>query len=399
MAKDRRNSKDDQGGQVTRTFELDDLPHQFDAIVRMLDTLRWRFPKFRANLFCVPTTMTERQKDELASRSWVRMYPHGFEHRRGECRRGRHRVKRWGPLLDAIAADDRWGRVFKAPWHGYSWRMLKMLHQRGFASASTHYAGWPLPMPAHWRTWNLHAQKCLSPSWSHIEAHPPDNIHYALSWQAMDRWSARWSQDDDWAFVEDLLRPALVKANLGCGPHVWDGWYNLDPRAEIDSRIIRWSFDEMIPIPANQADIVFTSHVFNYVADEKYEEALVDIWRVLRPGGVLRMSEDATDSGYVWRRPGQGSRGTGEIQSLPTRERLVEALRRVGFQVFDATPESTRSPHKDVLKGNSRSRRYQLGHKYYLEAVKEIEVDVSRPLVGKRSDPRATRRGRWKLPG
>jgi predicted SAM-dependent methyltransferase len=203
-----------------------------------------------------------------------------------------------------------------------------------------------------------------------------------ISRKNVSRWSRHWSKDDEWLFAEDLVRPALLKLNLGCGEHVLDGWANLDPRSDLDASIIKWDFSKPIPFGECKADVALTSHVFNYVQENTYENALLDIWRVLRPGGILRMAEDRTDNGYIWRMPGQRARGTGVIRSLPTKEKIVHALKKVGFEVHDAEPGKTMSPHKDILKGDTRPRRYKRGHKFYIEAVKAVSVQAqTRPRL------------------
>jgi len=212
----------------------------------------------------------------------------------------------------------------------------------------------------------------------------------------VDRWTKYWSPDDKWEFIEDHMRPACLKLNLGCGETLLDGWTGLDPRNYLDERIIEWDFSRHIPFAEWTADAVMTSHVFNYIAEEDYATALLDIWRVLRPGGVLRMAEDCTDSGYVWRDIGQPARGTGEIKSLPTKTKIVAALKRVGFEVHEGELDETLSPHKDILNYNSRYRRYRLGHKFYIEAVKSLVLREKRAL--RMSDKRRKRDGTYVLP-
>jgi SAM-dependent methyltransferase len=216
-----------------------------------------------------------------------------------------------------------------------------------------------------------------------------------LSGFIFERFRKSLRRQDRWLSIAEASRPCCLKLNLGSGSSVLPGWTNLDPR-RVHPSIVRWSFDELIPFGDNKADVVFTSHVFNYVDESRYVECLLDIWRVLRPGGVLRLSEDRTDNGYIWRRPGR-KHATGVLRSLPTREKIERALRAVGFTIFEVSDETTVSPHTDVLLGNSRERRYRLGHKFYLEAVKLIHI----PHLGRTVDfdPRAPkRRGRYRLP-
>ena len=395
---------------VGRVFEYDDYPRDKERLLATLDKLNSRYRHFKANVFAIPKEMTPGDFAEIERRShFVRLYPHGFKHAKGECRYRDH-FRRYFRLLDRMAADSRWGKVFKAPWHGISGTMAQALHDRGFAFACRAYVDFPLPVPGDWQAWNIETaeyQARCDGSYDHsrfIEAHPVyESARMVraklteISRSNLRKWQRPWSRSRDrWMFVDDMLKPACVKLHLGCGGHVWDGWINLDPRHEIDPRIVDWDFTRQIPVSDCKADVVFTSHVFNYVAEDKYDEALLDIWRVLRPGGVLRMAEDRTDNGYVWRRPGQQARGTGIIRSLPTKQKIYASLTRVGFEIHDAVPGETLSPHKDVLAGDSRARRYNRGHKFYVEAVKRVHhYSVSRV---RKTDTRARPFRRYVLP-
>jgi predicted SAM-dependent methyltransferase len=310
--------------------------------------------------------------------------------------------------MEKIKGDARWGDVFKAPWNGYCRDFLWMLYQTGMSPAVTNLVDFPMPMPAEWKVWShrcaLLARDCSGEAkhkGHYLVSHPmyrPKRRAGARRSEISPRnirwWKKGWNEDTDWAFCEDLLRPALLKLHLGCGTHVFDGWANLDPRSNLHPDIINWDYSRLIPFSDNKADICLTSHTFNYIEESFYEEALLDIWRVLRPGGILRMQEDRTDSGYIWRYPGQGSRNTGEIKSLPTKERIWEALENVGFKVYTSSPGETKSPHKDVIQGDSRLRRYRWGQKFFIEAVKDENINLSKVRM---TDRRATVDGRYTL--
>ena len=391
---------------LPRTFEYDDYPRDGERLLALLDGWRVRFPGFRANVFAIPSEMTDNAWASLLTRrDWLRVYPHGFRHRRGECReagvwRGCLRE------LNSIATDDRWWWVFKAPWYGYSGEFVEELTARGFAVAFKSLAGFPDVIPSGWRGWCYrdadYAGALAGDLYRHLVAHPVYDggghgkaRNSEISPRHAAKWSAGWLDSDRWAFVDELVGGVLCKVHLGCGEHVWPGWLNLDPREF--AGVVAWDWTRQIPLGSNRADVVFSSHCLAYCDEERYVDAALDVWRVLRPGGVWRLSDDDGDSGYVWRRPGQDARGTGEIRSVCTFTKVVEALRRVGFELRHAAAGSTTSPHKDVLRGDSRSMRSRRGQKFYLEAVKCIEIkNLARDVP---SDPRAVRFGRYRLPG
>ena len=389
------------------TFEYDDYPRGARLLLRRCDRWARRFPNFKCNVFAIPNEMTKRWFREIEVRPYMRLYPHGFDHQKGECR-GRRVTRRQKDQLRKLAEDPRWGKVFKAPHHGMSPRFISTLIRLDFIPCISNLNGMPFPIPRNWQWWCRRDAIAESGQWGdwrsgmNVEAHPVYNSLFApsarrtqISLRNCHWWSRMWEEDSQWDWVEDRAVRARKLVHLGCGPHVWRGWMNLDPRTSIDPRIRYWTWDQQIPLSDNKADIVFSSHTLNYMPEDKYEEAFLEIWRVLRPGGIYRLAEDRSESGYVWRQPGQRSRGTGTLRSCPSQERAIEALKRVGFTVYTSSPGITRSPHESVLKGDSRRRRWVKGQKYYAEAIKEIDIDMGRVRM---YDKRATRRGRYRLP-
>ncbi len=371
---------------MKRTLELDDIPWNLEKCLARLDAIKDVYPGFKCSVFAIPAEMTDDVwRDLLYRKEWIEVCPHGFTHDKRECRTPGMYIPHL-KMLEDIAEDERWTKLYKAPWYGYDSWFMQELVDRGFAICLKDMFGAPLPVPKKWKSWNIRNTEAArviageGDDRQHQVIHPEYETYRAANYfrsgltrRNVRRWKESWGKDDEWQFVSELVRPAALKLNLGCGPQVWDGWTCLDPRAEeLGQGVIQWDFSKQLPFAPNQADAVFTSHVFAYVDEEKYTEALLEIWRVLRPLGVLRMSEDETDSGYVWRRPGQPARGTGEIKSLPTRSKICGALAAVGFEIHPAGPGVTVSPHKDVLLGDGRERRYRLGHKFYVEGVKKI---------------------------
>lgn len=370
---------------MLRTFEFDDYPMSGPRLIRLLDATKERFPNFKASVFCIPSAMTEKHwKPLLKRRDWIEPCPHGINHQRRECRVREIYTLRlhW---LDVIAAEKRYVPLFKAPWHGLDLTFIKLLRERGMDFCCTNLT-YRVPMPTpDWMCWNIKDARMRTPGTGiHCETHaiiPGRHRKHNRRHQQIDRNNFRrlretWSEGDRWEFVSTLMRPMLKKIYLGCGPHVADDWDCLDNRTDVDPRIQRWEAPDPLPFIENRADIVLTSHLFNYLEDGWYVDFCREIYRVLRPGGVARLAEDATDSGYVWRSPGQSARQTGTIRSLPTKRKLVRALRRVGFRVRLARPGRTQSPH-DVCQFDTRQMRWEKGHKYYLEGVKpDVEISV-----------------------
>lgn len=408
------------------TFEYDDFPRDAAHTLAFLDAAKTEFPGFRASLFCIPAEMTAADWKEIdARREWVEACPHGFLHERGECHSRKWREREH--LLNQItneAGRGMWAWLFRAPWSSYCRSFIDALAFRGFAVAVESLKGLSSPAPADVRVWQT-----ADGRWEkgfgenaialHFLGHPryDDPVRRVKSrktelsekrianllcyWRAARAVAqGRLEGDLRWEFVSRLTRPARLKISLGCGRHVWDDWACLD-HLPMDTRVVPWKWPQPIPFAECSADIIFTSHFLNYLsADEgggEYESLFLDCWRVLREGGVLRVSEDETASGRSWAPPGSCRGGQGVIKSEPSRRRVLDALMRVGFAVRDASPGETCSPCKDVLRGDSRNRLWVRGQKFYLEGIKRIKL----PPHGKRlahHDCRRTKKGRYVLP-
>lgn len=80
--------------------------------------------------------------------------------------------------------------------------------------------------------------------------------------------------------------PRLV--NVGCGRTVHSAWVNLDlvPSAP---GVVKHNLCFGLPFHDNEVDGVYHSHVLEHLHPEQGERMLQECFRVLRPGGVLRI--------------------------------------------------------------------------------------------------------------
>lgn len=72
-----------------------------------------------------------------------------------------------------------------------------------------------------------------------------------------------------------------LKLNLGCGSNKLDGWQNFD--AELD-------IARALPFPDGAAAFIFIEHCVEHVSLYQVIDFLKECWRVLQPGGVLRIA-------------------------------------------------------------------------------------------------------------
>ena len=112
------------------------------------------------------------------------------------------------------------------------------------------------------------------------------------------------------------------KVNLGCGLHCSSGWLNIDGSLTsllgtnmtllnkviykvagssayysfndfnevIKNKKLYWrDLTDKIPLTDNSIDIVFSSHFLEHLTKTKGEQFLNDIYRIMKPGGLVRI--------------------------------------------------------------------------------------------------------------
>lgn len=387
---------------MRRIWEHDDWPRVGEHTLRVFDDLHMRFPNFRVTMFSIPSEMTKPHFADVERRAdWMRLGVHGFYHDKAECREPTT-WRQYLPMLDKMAGDGRWSKIFKAPWHGIDPDFAVELAARGFTVCVKTIPFFPFPMPGDIQC------SCLHDFWIAsgrdnsvaVESHPVyDNPRYfkaaesELSEKNLAVMSRGWTEDDEFLFSEDIARPICLKVNIGCGRHDFGAeWQSLDNQQWHDSVTVWDMLTCRMPWGDNKADAVVMSHALAHLPEAKFRDFFGDVFRVLRPGAVFRFAENDTASGYVWRRPGEAARGNGTIRSLPTKAGVIEAMRSVGFAVVEARPCETRSPHKDVLKVDGRFRRWEKGHTFCVEAIKAISTpDITRASHRRPAEPRNLR--------
>ncbi|WP_162254781.1 methyltransferase domain-containing protein [Phycicoccus sp. Root563] len=78
------------------------------------------------------------------------------------------------------------------------------------------------------------------------------------------------------------------RAHLGCGPHVFDGWANLDLGG--GTGVVSYDLTARLPFGDSTLSRVYTEHFIEHVSRAKGARFLRECARVLAPGGILRVS-------------------------------------------------------------------------------------------------------------
>lgn len=80
----------------------------------------------------------------------------------------------------------------------------------------------------------------------------------------------------------------MIKLNLGSGPNTLEGFANFDPS-------MGWRFEDGLPYGDGEVDAITISHATMYVPIAAWPAMFAELARVLKPGGIVRITEDATD--------------------------------------------------------------------------------------------------------
>ena len=88
----------------------------------------------------------------------------------------------------------------------------------------------------------------------------------------------------------DIQSDASKKlVNLGCGHRFHGEWINLDLNAH-SPNVRKWDITKGLPFADGEIDAVYHSHVLEHLEPEVARALLRECFRVLRPGGTLRIA-------------------------------------------------------------------------------------------------------------
>ncbi len=173
--------------------------------------------------------------------------------------------------------------------------------------------------------------------------------------------------------------------HIGCGLNVLLGWVNLD-LPDVDIRA-------PLPWDSGSVDALFLEHVIEHVSPSDAFRFMREAWRVLKGGGILRLSfpdvvrisKTATPA-YIqflvdnsW---GDGSRGS-PVESIIVNHghlgvwcesSMKVVLESLGFEVAVATPGSSNVPYMNCLErhGDRIGHDFNLIETCCLEAIKLV---------------------------
>ena len=154
----------------------------------------------------------------------------------------------------------------------------------------------------------------------------------------------------------------MLKLNLGCGAFPKESFINLDSRGDL-SRIFHerhakgdgpayvieeWSFIDDLLYDSGTVDAVTESHALMYLRPEDYVDLFTEIHRVLKPGGIFRITEDNCE------RPVEELKLDGLPWGTPasvTGPKMMRAeLEKVFTIVIDVAPDKTSYVDQSLIR-------------------------------------------------
>jgi len=100
----------------------------------------------------------------------------------------------------------------------------------------------------------------------------------------------------------------MVYVQYGCGSSAPEGWLNFDAslkerlgiRGKVFPRKVRYGdIVRGLPIKDGTAKAVYASHILEHLTRADFETALRNTWRILIPGGTLRLIMPDLETGAV----------------------------------------------------------------------------------------------------
>jgi Methyltransferase domain len=152
----------------------------------------------------------------------------------------------------------------------------------------------------------------------------------------------------------------VTRLNLGCGPRTINSYDNLDKN---DSG---WRWENGLgQYPEASVECATSSHTLMYVSPHDWPHIFSEVYRVLIPGGVWRITEDETDEPESNKFGGHVSRGGFKVHRTGL-VRMTPYFWDAGFKVYEVGPGETRFTDSSILQDWYRG----IADSFFLEGVK-----------------------------
>ena len=322
-------------------FNIDDFCDRDWPIMDHLFALKKRYPNFKVTLFTIPFKISREHLLEAKSTGWIELAVHGFTHIPKEML-----VLNREEIVKGFSTIDfsLFTRGFRAPY----W----LLNEEVIECCNL------------FKMWvALHHTK-NDGSWKNLCQH---GYYYPRDTENLECWYAhtydiknelagllkKWEPDREFAFVSEAIQK-IIKLNFGIGYHPIAGFINLEFNLEYIERSRSEDCDVrecdlrdgLGMFNDGSADAATISHTLMYLKDEEYLKFLTEVYRVLRAGGVFRVTEDNCEHPNC----GEHRLPWPDKISVTGPKMMRVELKKAGFEVHDVGPDETLWADKSLIQ-------------------------------------------------
>jgi len=185
------------------------------------------------------------------------------------------------------------------------------------------------------------------------------------------RRTGRHARPDPRPGVRGFLRPdapdaCVVLLNLGCGAPGLRSWHPMPGFVNLDKRTVGWTFESGLGDYRDGLVYGITvSHALGCVAESHYPAVCREFARVLRPGGVVRVTDgDLAAFGRLWD-------GTDPYATLIGPDMVARHLDAAGLEARVVGPEETSFSGPSLVQRHHPSRP-GAADSFHVEGVKRV---------------------------
>lgn len=145
----------------------------------------------------------------------------------------------------------------------------------------------------------------LKPFWNpgHVRFYTPETLSEEFEKVGLP-FKIEEIRNNDWVWLgaevycneEKLMSSEILKINLGSFVdtigHGWENWDILPIQQRITSghKFKQWDVRMGLPLPDNSVDLIRMSHLIEHLTLEEAHNLFSEIYRILKPGGLARIS-------------------------------------------------------------------------------------------------------------
>lgn len=160
-----------------------------------------------------------------------------------------------------------------------------------------------------------------------------------------------------------------LRLNLGCGTRGARSWHPIPGMVNLD-KSLGWRFEDGLPqFKDGTVHAITVSHALMYVAEAAWPQMFAEFARVLRRGGILRITEDDTTHS----RSRTYLRGWRDAVTLTGPAMMRAHMERVGFTVHDTNAEATLFPDRSLCQ----ACHGETPNVFFVEGVRECSLLLS----------------------